>query len=325
MRLESPAAIDLIYQLGRAVPPNELTQKLSEEEKDHMTGLLALLMMGDFVFPATSEGQLYEDEDEALMQWEFHDLLFHSRSRTGRHNNPLGGTYRFLHAIPPQPAVKQGLWPETIPLPQPDMKRLCAEDPSLAAVMEDRVSVREYDDRPITVAQLGEFLYRVARVKEITRYAEIGDVTRRPYPGSGASYEMEFYLTIDRCEGLKPGFYWYDPVHHMLSHIQEPDKNTDSLLDEAALAMGVEERPQILITLTARFQRVSWKYQSLAYALILKDVGVIYATMYLVATAMGLAPCAQGVGDSDCFTRLSGTDYLQETSVGEFTLGRKPI
>lgn len=31
--------------------------------------------------------------------------------------------------------------------------------------------------------------------------------------------------------------------------------------------------------------------QSMAYALILKDVGALYQQMYLVATAMNLAPC----------------------------------
>jgi hypothetical protein len=45
--------------------------------------------------------------------------------------------------------------------------------------------------------------------------------------------------------------------------------------------------------------------------------------MYLVATAMDLAPCALGVGDSDRFTKLSGSSYLKETSVGEFALGSK--
>jgi len=65
---------------------------------------------------------------------------------------------------------------------------------------------------------------------------------------------------------------------------------------------------------------VSWKYESIAYATILKDVGVLYQTMYLVATAMGLGPCALGCGDSDVFARLIGTDYLEETSVGEFML-----
>ena len=36
-----------------------------------------------------------EDENPSLRTWEFHDLLFHSRSREGRHDLAIGGTYRF--------------------------------------------------------------------------------------------------------------------------------------------------------------------------------------------------------------------------------------
>ena len=60
---------------------------------------------------------------------------------------------------------------------------------------------------------------------------------------------------------------------------------------------------------------------SIAYALTLKHVGVVFQTMYLAATAMGLAPCAVGCGDADLFARAAGTDYCAETSVGEFLLG----
>ena len=59
----------------------------------------------------------------------------------------------------------------------------------------------------------------------------------------------------------------------------------------------------------------------MAYATILKNVGVLYQTMYLVATAMGLASCALGGGDADLFVAAVGTDYYAETSVGEFILG----
>jgi hypothetical protein len=44
-------------------------------------------------------------------------------------------------------------------------------------------------------------------------------------------------------------------------------------------------------------------------------------TMYLVATAMDLAPCAIGGGDSDLFAQAAGLNYLSEGSVGEFALG----
>lgn len=325
IRLEHAVAASVIYQLGTAVTPIELTQALPEEDADTVTSVVALLVMGNFASPTTREGRLREEDDETLMHWDFHDLLFHSRSRLGRHDNMLGGTYRFLHRIPPQPAVKQTQWPVTISLPRPDMERIRSVDPTLTAVMEARASIRDYGRSPITVAQLGEFLYRVARVKEVSHYGETGVFTKRPYPCGGATYEIEFYLTIDRCEGLAPGFYWYDPVNHALSFIREANKDTESLLLDACQSTGGLSRPQVLITLAARFQRVSWKYQSIAYALILKHVGVIYATMYLVATAMDLAPCALGGGDSDRFTKLSGTDYLQETSVGEFMLGSKAV
>ena len=81
---------------------------------------------------------------------------------------------------------------------------------------------------------------------------------------------------------------------------------------------------QVLLILAARLPRISWKYASIAYSLILKHVGVVYQSMYLAATAMGLAPCALGCGDSDAFSRAAGTDYYDETSVGEFLLGSLP-
>ena len=80
----------------------------------------------------------------------------------------------------------------------------------------------------------------------------------------------------------------------------------------------------MLVVLAARFGRLMRRYESLAYAMILKDVGVVFQTMYLVATAMGLAGCALGGGDSDVFAHAAGLDYYAETSVGEFMLGSAP-
>jgi oxazoline/thiazoline dehydrogenase len=79
----------------------------------------------------------------------------------------------------------------------------------------------------------------------------------------------------------------------------------------------------VLVILAARFPRLAWKYESIAYSLILKHVGVLYQTMYLAATAMGLAACAVGGGDSDLFCQAAGTQYAAETSVGEFLLGSR--
>jgi SagB-type dehydrogenase family enzyme len=324
LRLEQALAAKIVYLLCRPVTAGELVCAAPAEDQKQVMGLLTLLLMGNFASLTTAEGQPSIESDEMSRHWDFHDLLFHSRSRVGRHANELGGTYRFLSTIPPPPVVKQASGSATIALFRPDLEQLRTQDPALTAVLEERTSMREYGRAPLTVAQLGEFLYRVARVKKICDGGETGAYTQRPYPGAGASYEMELYLTIEQCEGLAAGFYWYNPLEHTLSLLHAPNHETRQLLFDANLAMGGPGRPQVLITLAARFQRVSWKYQSLAYSLILKDVGVIYATMYLVATAMHLAPCALGAGDSDLFLHLSGTDYLAETSVGEFMLGSQP-
>ena len=96
------------------------------------------------------------------------------------------------------------------------------------------------------------------------------------------------------------------------------------LLTAASGATGIaQERLQVLVVVAARFPRFAWKYQSMAYGLILKNTGVLIQTMYLAATAMGLAPCGVGCGDADQFARAAGTDYYAETSVGEFLLGSR--
>jgi SagB-type dehydrogenase family enzyme len=81
----------------------------------------------------------------------------------------------------------------------------------------------------------------------------------------------------------------------------------------------------VVFNLTARFQRLSWKYSSIAYTLMLKDVGGLYQTMYLVAEAMGLAPCALGAGHADWLCRAAGLNYLEESPVGEFLLGSRQV
>ena len=80
--------------------------------------------------------------------------------------------------------------------------------------------------------------------------------------------------------------------------------------------------PQILITIAARFGRISWKYSSIAYALILKDVGVLLQTLYLMATDMGLGGCASGPAIIDLFTKMTGIKFHVEGLGGQLAISR---
>jgi SagB-type dehydrogenase family enzyme len=124
---------------------------------------------------------------------------------------------------------------------------------------------------------------------------------------------------VARCDGLAPALYHYDSLRHQLERVAGDSACVRRLLDAASDA---GRHPDVLIVIAARFGRVSWKYRSIAYATVMKDVGALVQTMYLVATAMGLAPCAVGCGDAAQFARATGLDRFEEGSVGEFVLGR---
>ncbi len=339
--LHDTRAIAVIGALATPATASDLDDRLTSMPPGSSSALVTLLVeagMVDLVsLEATrspSEPFLSEtspDENPALEAWEFHDLLFHARSRRGRSDTPFGGTYRLAHK-PPPPALKAAArTTEGLDLYRPDIDRLERDDPPLALVQERRRSLRQYGTTPITDRQLGEFLYRVGRVKrhwQAEAAAPTGpiqmDFTERPYPSGGGLYELEFYTVIGACQDLAPGLYHYDPLPHRLERICSATRDVELLLQDAAASAGIgKETLQVVVLLTARFERLAWKYESIAYALLLKHVGVVYQMMYLAATAMGLAPCALGCGDSDLFARAAGTDYFAETSVGEFLLGSK--
>ncbi|HEV8582705.1 MAG TPA: SagB family peptide dehydrogenase [Thermoanaerobaculia bacterium] len=290
---------------------------LAEEEAELCSDLL---WEAGFLSPVDRDGKVEEEQDSQLLQWEFHDLLFHARSRAGRHDNPYGGAYPFRGSIDPLPALRPPAAAETIDLFRPDLERLMREDPPFSRVLEERRSRRSRGECPITLAELGEFLYRSSRLRRVIA-GETHEVSERVYPGGGAVYELEIYPVAQCCEGLAPGLFHYDPGEHRLERLSGMTPEALALL-EAAGRTASAEPPEILIVLAARFQRVTWKYRSVGYAAILKDVGALYQTMYLTATAMGLAACALGGGDSDLFARATGLGYTSEGAVGELILNR---
>jgi SagB-type dehydrogenase family enzyme len=150
------------------------------------------------------------------------------------------------------------------------------------------------------------------------------EISQRPYPSGGAAYDLEIYLAVNQCAGLARGLYHYDPAAHVIRSVDVGHKRLEALVRDAQGSAKMLFTPQIVLILVSRFQRLAWKYQMVAYATTLKNVGVLFQTMYLVATAMKLAPCALGTGNSDLFAEAAATDYFAETSVGEFLLGSAP-
>jgi SagB-type dehydrogenase family enzyme len=342
MVLESPRAGALfkicdpkiVAALATLSSPQQI-RKLRRQAGFPGLKVLALLVDCNILFKvgvADVQGGRSTEGDGNLVLWDFHDLVFHARSTEGRHANPLGGTYPYVGLSEPPPAVRPS-WPgEKI-----DLRKFLDTDSAASSpavkLLRERHSVRSFDDQqPITLAELSQFLDRTARVQsewssKLDLGAEDNDgpmiaYTARPYPSGGSSYELELYLAVDKCDGLARGFYHYDAGAHALAPIAVRTNALDAQLKAAEMAMGTSAVPQVLITMAARFGRISWKYSSIAYALILKDVGVLMQTLYLIATDMGLGGCAIGSTNIELFAKMSGLEFHVEGAVGQFALGR---
>lgn len=271
--------------------------------------------------PLAVGGRSVEDVDVPAT-WEFHDLLFHSQSRNGRVRERLGGTARFS-IVPQLGTFASEPAPGDIVLPPIDVQAVVAGDRPFGAVVRSRESYRDWTGPELPVAQLSELLARVMEV--IPRSIDLGtfvdDFEGQPYPSGGGIYEVDVVVIAHRVAGLEPGAYLYRRGAHSLEPLHGDLADVDQLLFGAAEGTGNGVvRPQALLMLAARFPDLAVKYQGIAYALMLKHVGVIQATIAYTATAMGLGAVPLGTGDSDCFARATGLDYYRHGAIGEIAV-----
>jgi SagB-type dehydrogenase family enzyme len=338
MVLESPRSAALFQicdpKLASLIATLSAPQKIGELRRQAgFPGLelLGLLLDCDILFKVgkDSDGLRPSEGDDNLVVWDFHDLLFHSRSTEGRQSSPIGGRYPHIDTIAPPPAVRTPWSGEAIDLQQ---FAVTDEPSAFVKLLRERHSTRDFDEaQPIRLAELARFLESAARVQWTwSEPLDFGDgnvgpeiaYTRRPYPSAGSAYELELYLAVSACEGLPRGFYHYDAERHALVPIPADEHAIAMQFEAAQFAMDAPMAPQILFTIAARFPRVSWKYSAIAYSLILKDVGVLLQTLYLTASDMNLGGCAIGTGNIELFARMTGQDFHGEGPVGQFALGR---
>jgi hypothetical protein len=100
-----------------------------------------------------------------------------------------------------------------------------AAGPDFFAVLEARRSKRAPGEAALTLSQLGEFLWRTARVQKHNlvdpQHPDGYETTLRPCPSGGAMHELGLYLSVIRCEELAPGLYHYDPLAHELERLAD--------------------------------------------------------------------------------------------------------
>ena len=286
----------------------------NDEAKTFLSALVAIGMAA----PVNDQSQ-----NDPMEFWEFHDLLYSARTLGGKSVYPLGGTYRFHGKRPPLPAIRPSISKDTIDLPKPSGDLADRLNRPLSNVLNERRSIRDYTNTPLTLEELGAFLYASAKISTTTKDPDHNDeATMRPSPSGGARHALEIYPLVRECAGVEPGAYRYDAKNHRLELLTMEEQKLERLLEDNPFEFIGGGPPQITLNISARIGRTAWKYESIAYKLINQDMGCLYQTFYLVATALGLAPCALGSVDARKLGEVHDIDWREEPFIGAFTLGK---
>jgi SagB-type dehydrogenase family enzyme len=282
--------------------------------------IVAFLLAAGVVVEVGADGQTPDDAPVCRL-WTYHELLFHVRTRTAHRDGEVPAA-----EDPPDrgwaPVTKPPPEGRRFPLHRPDPDRLVSTDPTLADLLERDHACPQFTTARLTAAQVGELLFRAARVRgtgpaPTALGAGDDEASLRPYVSIAGRYELELYVTVDRCADLPKGIYHYDPAEHALTLLRDEPAALAALLDLARVAAANRRRPAALITITARMARVSQVFGGAAYATTLMHVGALQQTLYLCARAMGLAAHPVIADASDTVDRLLGLEWPAEIGVGE--------
>lgn len=323
----SPLAVITVAE-GRATVQSGLSHLVVEMEPALLPLIAGDCLLaepgGALVARLLDSAGLWEAEpatDREHRQWDAADLWFHRRSHDSGAADAYGGTFHLAEDFEPLDFGRESAG-RTLELPVPDLARRRASDAPLAEVMESRRSIRDFTQEHPSLDELGELLYRSARARGVFRAERGVEVVDRPYPSGGSVHELEVYVVAPGSEHLDRGLWRYAPDRHALDLVTDDEARVGVLVRDLQQAATLEEPAPFGLLITARFGRLMWKYQTMAYALILKHVGVLYQTLYLNATAMGLGVCGLGGASTSSFAAASGLPPLAEGVVGGMVAGR---
>ena len=313
----SPSLFALLSTLADGARIDALLDQVGPENRDRIQKLLRHFLIWNWIEPCSDQ-----NPEEAPDHWHYYNLHAHVRSRRGRF--PLGPfSWEPNSSASAESAVRPVGGDSIVSLPVPDAEGPC-QTISLPESLNRRTSIRSFSGEPLSMSDLGAFLYHCCRVEEQFMLSDGPQVTSRTYPSGGSLYPLEVYLIPHHCDALDRDLYRYHPVEHALVRTDAPAAALQRLLEDAAMAANASALPPALFCIACRFRRMQTKYSRLAYSLILKEVGCLYQSMWLVGHALGLAPCGLGTGNMDVFAEAAGTDVYEESTVGEFILGPRP-
>ncbi|KPK89173.1 MAG: nitroreductase [Anaerolineae bacterium SM23_ 63] len=175
--------------------------------------------------------------------------------------------------------------------------------PDLKEMIDNRTSVRNYADDPISLQDLSYLLWCTQGVKEVVGT----QATLRTVPSAGARHAIETYLLINRVLGLPAGLYRYRSLEHRLQEFTLYEGIAE-MIQEAGLKQRHITESAVTFIWAAAVYRMTWRYGERGYRYLFLDAGHICQNLYLSAESLGYGVCAIAAFDDDRMNELLHLD-----------------
>ncbi|MFP4385195.1 MAG: SagB/ThcOx family dehydrogenase [Spirochaetia bacterium] len=172
---------------------------------------------------------------------------------------------------------------------------------SLEEVLYSRHSVRSYQDRAISLKELGQILWagkgvNVDGVSGPTRTA----------PSAGGLYPQELYVAAGKVKGIESGIYSYHSDRHALELMQKGDFRRD-LAEAALMQTFIAEAPASII-IAGVYERSTAKYGKRGETrYVHMDAAHSAQNVFLQVTASGLATVTVGAFNDEMVHQIIGS------------------
>jgi SagB-type dehydrogenase family enzyme len=184
---------------------------------------------------------------------------------------------------------------------------------TLEKAIANRRSQRGFTGEKMALAELAHLLHYSSGITD-KRHGF------RAAPSAGATYPIELYTIVNNVEGLAKGTYHYLISSHELELVREGDFRNE--MSRAALQERMFKEANVIIALSAVFQRTQQRYRERAQRYICFEAGHIAQNTYLIATSLGLGACVIGAFHDNEFNRLLGLDGKNESVLYLIAVGK---
>jgi SagB-type dehydrogenase family enzyme len=218
----------------------------------------------------------------------------------------------------PQPPlqVAPGSDATRIALPAPTGIEVAPTD--LRAAIEGRVSVRRYQEEPLSLEELSWLLWCTQGVKRV----EGSYATMRTVPSAGARHALETYLLVNRVQGLEPGLYRFLALEHELVLLRAGGAAAEEVT-AACLGQGMVTASAATFVWVAAVYRMAWRYGQRGYRYLHLDAGHVCQNLYLAAEAIDGGVCAIAAFSDEDMSRVLDLDGENLFAIYVATVGKK--